>query len=73
MRDFFPINPINSSEYELFAVDERKTESTTKVLPRDETFMYLQTIAKTPLLEPEEERALFENYVEGVQTFTRLL
>ena len=68
MRDFFPVNP---GEYELFAVDEKKTENTTKAMARDETFMYLQTIAKTPLLEPEEERALFENYVEGVQAFTK--
>ena len=41
--------------------------------PRDETFAYLQKIAKTPLLEPEQETALFEKYQEGLRTFTNLL
>ena len=69
MRDYYPAYPVES---ELFAEDEEREESTTES-PRDETFAYLQKIAKTPLLEPEQETALFEKYREGFQAFTNLL
>ncbi|MYC78054.1 sigma-70 family RNA polymerase sigma factor [Candidatus Poribacteria bacterium] len=69
MRDYYPAYPIES---ELFAEDEEREENSTES-PRDETFAYLQKIAKTPLLEPEQETALFEKYREGFQAFTNLL
>ncbi|MCY4569978.1 MAG: sigma-70 family RNA polymerase sigma factor [Candidatus Poribacteria bacterium] len=69
MRDYYPAYPVES---ELFAEDEEKEENTTES-PRDETFAYLQKIAKTPLLEPEQETALFEKYQEGFQAFTNVL
>ena len=69
MRDYYPAYPVES---ELFAEDEEREETPTES-PRDETFAYLQKIAKTPLLEPEQETALFERYREGFQTFTNLL
>ena len=69
MKDFYPMYPVES---EFFAEDEEKEENPTES-PRDETFAYLQKIAKTPLLEPEQETALFEKYQEGFQTFTNLL
>ena len=51
MRDYYPAYPVES---ELFAEDEDREENPTES-PRDETFAYLQKIAKTPLLEPEQE------------------
>ena len=69
MRDYYPAYPVES---ELFAEDEEREENPTES-PRDETFAYLQKIAKTPLLEPEQETALFEKYREGFQAFTNLL
>ena len=69
MRDYYPMYPV---EAEFLAEDEEKEENPTES-PRDETFAYLQKIAKTPLLEPEQETALFEKYQEGLRTFTNLL
>lgn len=69
MRDYYPTYPVES---ELFVEDEEREENSTEA-PRDETFAYLQKIAKTPLLEPEQEVALFEKYREGFQAFTNLL
>ncbi|RKU18642.1 hypothetical protein C6500_12575 [Candidatus Poribacteria bacterium] len=69
MRDYYPAYPVES---ELFAEDEEREENPTES-PRDETFAYLQKIAKTPLLEPEQETALFEKYREGFQAFANLL
>ena len=69
MRDYYPAYPVES---ELFAEDEEREENPTES-PRDETFAYLQKIAKTPLLEPEQETALFEKYQEGFHAFTNLL
>jgi RNA polymerase sigma factor (sigma-70 family) len=40
---------------------------------RDEAFSYLQEIARTPLLTPEEETALFQQFEEGKQKITELL
>ncbi len=40
---------------------------------RDEAFSYLQEIARTPLLTPEEEVALFQQFEEGKQKITALL
>jgi RNA polymerase primary sigma factor len=59
-------------EAEFLAEDEEKDESRTES-PKDETFAYLQKIAKTPLLDPAQETALFEKYQEGFRTFTNLL
>ena len=69
MRDYYPTYPVES---ELFVEDEEREETPTES-PRDETFAYLQKIAKTPLLEPEQETALFERYQESFQAFTNLL
>ncbi len=69
MRDYYPAYPVES---EIFAEDEEREENPTES-PRDETFAYLQKIAKTPLLEPEQETTLFEKYREGFQAFTNLL
>ena len=69
MRDYYPMYPV---EAEFLAEDEEKEENPTES-PRDETFAYLQKIAKTPLLEPEQETALFEKYQEGFRAFTNLL
>lgn len=64
MKDFFTNDSI---DYELHPHDEKKEEYTTPV--KDETFAYLQTIAKTPLLEASQEKALFEKYQDGIQKF----
>lgn len=40
---------------------------------RDEAFSYLQEIARTPLLTPEEEVELFQQFEEGKQKVTALL
>lgn len=40
---------------------------------RDEAFSYLQEIARTPLLTPEEEVRLFQKFEEGKQKVTALL
>ena len=66
MKDYYPVEP------ELFAEEEEKEESPAES-PRDETFAYLQKIAKTPLLDPQQETVLFEKYREGFQMFTTLL
>lgn len=39
---------------------------------KDEAFSYLQEIARTPLLTPEEEVKLFEKFEEGKQWITEL-
>ncbi len=69
MKDYYPVYPV---EPELFA-EEEETDETPTESPRDETFAYLQKIAKTPLLDPEQETALFEKYQESFQMFTTLL
>ena len=68
MRDYYAFYP---EAEELFQPEEKHVEypSTSK----DENFAYLQRIARTPLLEPAEERALFQKYREGLQTFMGLL
>lgn len=65
MKDFFPVDSV---EFDVLPSEEKKEESTAPI--KDETFAYLQTIAKTPLLEPKQEKELFKAYQEGVQTFT---
>ena len=65
MRNYYPAYPV---EPELFAEEEEKDEDPVEA-PRDETFAYLQKIAKTPLLGPEQETALFEKYQEGLGMF----
>ena len=69
MRDYYPLYP---TEYELLA-EEEETDETPAESPKDETFAYLQKIAKTPLLDPEQETALFKKYQDGFQKFTALL
>ena len=69
MRDYYPMYP---TESDLF-VEEEETDETPIESPRDETFAYLQKIAKTPLLDPQQETALFEKYQDGLQSFLSLL
>ena len=69
MKNYYPAYPV---EPELFAEEEEKDEDPVEA-PRDETFAYLQKIAKTPLLDPEQETALFEKYQEGLQLFATKL
>ena len=69
MRNYYPAYPV---EPELFAEEEEKDEDPAEA-PRDETFAYLQKIAKTPLLGPKQETALFEKYQEGLRMFTAKL
>ena len=64
MKDYYPTDSVN---FDLFPAEEKKEEYATHV--KDETFAYLQTIAKTPLLEADQEKALFEVYQEGMQKF----
>ena len=66
MTDYYPV------ETELFVEEDEKNETPVES-PRDETFAYLQKIAKTPLLDPQQETILFEKYQEGFQLFTTLL
>jgi RNA polymerase primary sigma factor len=68
MKNYYPVYPV---EAEFFEEDEEKDESPES--PRDETFAYLQKIAKTPLLNPKQETALFEKYQEGLRMFTIVL
>ncbi len=68
MRDYYPMYP---TESELF-VEEEETEEVPAESPRDETFAYLQKIAKTPLLDPEQESAFFEKYQDGLEKFASL-
>lgn len=64
MKDFYTAE---STDLDLFLVEEKKEEYSAS--SKDETFAYLQTIAKTPLLEAEQEKAHFETYQEGIQNF----
>ena len=64
MKNFYPTDSV---DFDLFPIEEKKEESTAPV--KDETFAYLQTIAKTPLLDAEQEKTLFEIYQEGIQNF----
>ena len=68
MRNYYPVYPV---EAELFEDEEEKDER--QESPRDETFAYLQKIAKTPLLNPKQETALFEKYREGLRMFAAVL
>ena len=68
MRNYYPVYPV---EAELFEDEEEKGER--QESPRDETFAYLQKIAKTPLLNPKQETALFEKYREGLRMFAAVL
>ena len=60
-------NIADQVEYEMIPLDNKKDEvaSTSK----DETFAYLQTIAKTPLLGAKQEKELFKDYEKGIETF----
>lgn len=68
MKNYYPVYPV---EAEFFEESEEKDESPES--PRDETFAYLQKIAKTPLLNPKQETALFEKYQEGLRMFNAVL
>ena len=68
MKNYYPVYPV---EAEFFEDEEEKDENPES--PRDETFAYLQKIAKTPLLNPKQETALFEKYQEGLRMFTTVL
>ena len=64
MKDFYPAE---LTDLDLFPNEERKDEYSAP--SKDETFAYLQKIAKTPLLEAHQEKAHFERYQEGIQNF----
>lgn len=64
MKDFYSTE---STDLDLFPTDEKKEEYSSP--SKDETFAYLQKIAKTPLLEAHQEKAHFERYQEGIQDF----
>ncbi|MCE2399400.1 sigma-70 family RNA polymerase sigma factor [Candidatus Poribacteria bacterium] len=64
MKNFYPTDSV---DFDLFPIEEKKEVNTTPV--KDETFAYLQTIAKTPLLDAEQEKTLFEIYQEGIVNF----
>ncbi len=64
MKDFYTAE---STDLDLIPADEKKDEYSAP--SKDETFAYLQTIAKTPLLEAHQEKAHFEKYQEGIQNF----
>lgn len=64
MKDFYTVE---STDLDLFLVEEKKEDNSTS--SKDETFAYLQTIAKTPLLEAKQEKAHFETYQEGIENF----
>ena len=68
MKNYYPVYPVAA---ELFEEEEEKDEA--QESPRDETFAYLQKIAKTPLLNPKQETALFEKYQEGLRMFNLVL
>ena len=64
MKDFYPAE---TTDLDLFPAEEKRDEHSAS--SKDETFAYLQTIAKTPLLEAHQEKAHFEKYQEGIQNF----
>lgn len=64
MKDFYPTDPV---EFDMIPPDDKKEEFSNPA--KDETFAYLQTIAKTPLLEAKQEKALFVDYQEGIVQF----
>lgn len=64
MKDFYSTE---STDLDLFPTEEKKEEYSAP--SKDETFAYLQKIAKTPLLEAHQEKAHFERYQEGIQNF----
>lgn len=68
MREFYAFYP---TEDEFLPYEEKHEDYPSA--PKDENFAYLQKIARTPLLEPAKERALFKEYREGLQTFMGLL
>ena len=64
MKDFYTAE---STDLDLFPTEEKSEEYSAP--SKDETFAYLQKIAKTPLLEAHQEKAHFERYQEGIQNF----
>ncbi len=64
MKDFYTAE---STDLDLFPTEEKREEYSAP--SKDETFAYLQKIAKTPLLEAHQEKAHFERYQEGIQNF----
>ena len=64
MKDFYPTE---LTDLDLFPTEEKREEYSAP--SKDETFAYLQKIAKTPLLEAHQEKAHFERYQEGIQNF----
>ena len=65
MKKYYPAYPADPE----FLAEEEVNDEDPVETPKDETFAYLQRIAKTPLLEPEQETALFERYSHGFDRF----
>lgn len=64
MKDYYPTDQV---EYEMIPPESKKDEVSSS--GKDETFAYLQTIAKTPLLGAKQEKALFKDYEKGIDSF----
>lgn len=64
MKDYYIADQV---EYEMIPPENKKDE--TSSTSKDETFAYLQTIAKTPLLGAKQEKELFKDYEKGIETF----
>ena len=64
MKDYYPTDQV---EYEMIPPESKKDEVSSS--SKDETFAYLQTIAKTPLLGAKQEKALFKDYEKGIDSF----
>ena len=66
-------NPIAENTTEDSLISSFRRRSDVADGNRDEAFSYLQEIARTPLLTPEEEVELFQKFEEGKQQVTALL
>lgn len=64
MKDFYTPE---TTDLDLLPTEEKNEEYSAP--SKDETFAYLQKIAKTPLLEAHQEKSHFEKYQEGIQNF----
>ena len=64
MKNYYTTDQV---EYEMIPPDSKRDEVPSS--SKDETFAYLQTIAKTPLLGAKQEKELFQDYEKGIETF----
>ncbi|MCG9126620.1 sigma-70 family RNA polymerase sigma factor [Candidatus Poribacteria bacterium] len=64
MKDYYHTEQV---EFDMIPPDSKRDEVSSST--KDETFAYLQTIAKTPLLGAKQEKALFKDYEKGIEKF----